>query len=350
MIKTILFFVISLGVIAHYHEYFFAFHPVPSSVIYDVNTSSDLDEYLSRSEHAVAGLKKDLAKGIVWNEPFSRKVTPYSIVYLHGFSASRMDLSPVVEHLSEKLQANAFYARFKAHGLDSGDGFATVSAQDWLDDAREALAIGRRIGKSVILIGTSTGGLLATMLALESQSQSQSQPTAPANTTVTPNSNTANSGFGNIAALILISPNFGIQDWRASLLIEPFGNLIVRKMIGTYRSFRVENAMQDYIWTHHYRSEGLVALNNLINYGKKLHLNTLKVPTLILYTSKDKVVDLNIVRKKFAEIEGTRRMMMDLPTATRHEFAGDALAPENSFPTEAAVYKFLKEVFPNLPQ
>ena len=79
-------------------------------------------------------------------------------------------------------------------------GFATATAQDWLDDAREALAIGRRIGDRVVLIGISTGALLATMAALEDNSP-------------------------DIAALVLLSPNFAIRDWRGRFISGPLGRL-----------------------------------------------------------------------------------------------------------------------------
>jgi alpha-beta hydrolase superfamily lysophospholipase len=46
-----------------------------------------------------------------------------------------------------------------AQGTATGAEFASISAQDWLDDARETLAIGRRIGERVVMIGTSTGAL-----------------------------------------------------------------------------------------------------------------------------------------------------------------------------------------------
>src|SRR5262249_34702335 len=148
----------------------FPFTPRPSEIADTVAKAPDLDVYLRHREALHAGIKPGLAKTILWNDPAARGKTPLSLVYLHGFSASRKDITPVVETLAGTLAANAFLTRLAAHGRITPDEFATVSSQDWLDDAREALAIGRRIGDRMILIGTSTGALLATMAALEDKS------------------------------------------------------------------------------------------------------------------------------------------------------------------------------------
>jgi len=98
--------------------------------------------------------------------PAARRKTPVSLVYIHGFSASPKDIAPVIETLQARSAPTPFSPRLAAHGRTTPAEFATVTAQDWLDDAREALAVGRRIGSRVILIGISTGALLATMAAL----------------------------------------------------------------------------------------------------------------------------------------------------------------------------------------
>src|SRR5262249_3665863 len=161
----------------------------PSRFATVVAAAPDLDRYLREGEARHPDVKPDQAKTIQWNDPETHRRTALAIVYLHGFSASRRDISPVIETLAGGLHANAFLTRLAAHGLVSPVEFATVRAQDWFDDAREALAIGKRLGEHVILIGTSTGALLATMAALEDNSSA-------------------------IAALVLLSPNFGIRDRR----------------------------------------------------------------------------------------------------------------------------------------
>jgi hypothetical protein len=71
-------------------------------------------------------------------------------VYLHGQEAQQPDVKP------GSREADSVES---AHGTATSAEFASISAQDWLDDARETLAIGRRIGERVVMIGTSTGAL-----------------------------------------------------------------------------------------------------------------------------------------------------------------------------------------------
>jgi alpha-beta hydrolase superfamily lysophospholipase len=293
----------------------FPFLPSRSDVSDTVEKAADLDDYLRESEARHSRVRRDLAKGILWNDPATRSKTPLALAYLHGFSASRKDISPVIETLARKLGANAYFARLAAHGRTTADEFATVTPQDWLNDAREALAIGRRIGDRVILVGISTGALLATMAALEDQS--------------------------SIAALVLLSPNFAIQDWRAKYIAGPMGPWIAQLLIGEDYSFRPVTSGHADFWTSRYPSEGIVALMNLVNSARSLKLGKLKVPTLIIYTSKDIVVDTNAIRDRFAEIQAEHKLLVDLPEATRHELTGDALAPATVRPVIEQVTKFL---------
>jgi alpha-beta hydrolase superfamily lysophospholipase len=257
-----------------------------------------------------------LAKTILWSDPAARGRTPLSLVYLHGFSSSRKDIAPVIETLAGALGANAFLTRLAAHGRITSDEFATVSPQDWLDDAREALAIGRRIGDRVILIGTSTGALLATMAALEDNSP-------------------------DIAALVLLSPNFAIRDWRAKFISGPLGRQLARIAIGKDYSFQPDSSGHAEYWTTRYPSEAIVALMDLVNHAQSVHLRGLKMPTLVIFTDKDTVVDTQAIRDRFDEIQSPSKLIVDLPEATRHELTGDALAPQAVQPVVERIMAFL---------
>jgi alpha-beta hydrolase superfamily lysophospholipase len=297
----------------------FPFQPAPSHIADAVAGTPDLDRYLQEREAQHAGIKPDQAKIIMWQDPATHRKTPLALVYLHGFSASRRDISPVVETLARTLQANAFLTRLTAHGLVSPAEFATVTPQDWFDDAREALAIGERIGERVILIGTSTGALLATMAALEGDAS-------------------------KVAALILLSPNFGIQDRRAAFISGPFGPWLARIVIGKEYSFQPASSGHAEFWTTHYPSQGVVALMNLVNHARSLELRNLTIPTLVIYTDTDTVVDTKAIQDRFAEIGAAQKLIVDLPEATRHELTGDALAPQTVQPVLGRITQFLSDV------
>jgi alpha-beta hydrolase superfamily lysophospholipase len=296
----------------------FPFEPQPSHVADTVARAPDLDVYLHGQEAHHPDVKPGQEKRILWNDPDARSRTALALVYIHGFSASRKDITPVVETLAGMLHANAFLTRLSAHGTTTGAEFTTVSAQDWLNDAREALAVGHRIGERVLMIGTSTGALLAVMAALEDSSS-------------------------RIAALVLLSPNFGLRDWRAKFISGPLGPLFARIIIGSEYSFRPASRGHAEFWTSHYPVQGIVALMNLSNYARALELDRLKVPTLIMYTHSDTVVDTRAMQERFDEIQGTPKLMVDLPEASRHELTGDALSPQTVQPVVRQVMAFLAE-------
>jgi alpha-beta hydrolase superfamily lysophospholipase len=311
-----IFVVVCLVALACLSGPLFPFEPAPSGVAGVVERIGDLDIYLRQRESQNPGVRPELAKAISLNDPVTRNKTPLALVYLHGFSASRRDIAPVLETLAGRLGANAFLTRLAAHGRTTPAEFATVTPQDWLNDAREALAIGRRIGDRVILIGISTGALLATMVALEDNSP-------------------------DIAALVLLSPNFGVPDRRARFISGPLGRPLARIVIGKEYSFQPDSSGHAEFWTTRYPSQAIVALMDLVHYARSIHLDHLKVPTLIIYTDKDTVVDVKAILDGFDEIRQPPKLIVDLPEATRHELTGDALAPQTVRPVVERIATFL---------
>jgi esterase/lipase len=272
----------------------FPFTPMPSDIADAVAKVPDVDLYLSRREAQHAEIKPGQAKTILWNNPAARSKTPLALVYIHGFSASRKDVAPVVETLAGALGANAFLTRLAAHGRTTPAEFAAVTAQDWLDDAREALAVGRRIGDRVILIGISTGA-------------------------------------------------FALRDWRAKFISGPLGRVLARLIIGKEHSFQPDSSGHAEFWTTHYPSQGIVALMDLLNHARSIHLVALKMPILVIYTDRDVVVDTAAIQDRFDEVQGPPKLIVDLPEASRHELTGDALAPQTARPVVQRILKFLAD-------
>jgi esterase/lipase len=297
----------------------FRWHPGPDAgTAARAAAAPDLDAYLAAREDSVPGVKPALRKGIVWHDSVAKSRTAVAIVYLHGFSASRGELSPVVERLADSLGANVFFARLAAHGRVDGEAFATVTAQQWIDDAREALAIGRRLGNRVVVIGMSTGALLAMQVASES-----TDSTAP-------------------AALILVSPNHEPTDRRARFIAGPFGPALARLVGGKYREFTVTNAAHAELWTSRYRTEGVAALMDLVLHAQSIDVGKIRVPLLTLYTHHDDVVRLDLVRTRHDAFGSPIKEIVDVPQATRHEMASAALAPQAVDPVAALMLRFVR--------
>jgi hypothetical protein len=68
---------------------------------------ADLDGYLARSEAGYGDIVPGTEKTIVWASA-SKSRTPLSIVYLHGFSASRQECAPLPQLLARSLGANLY--------------------------------------------------------------------------------------------------------------------------------------------------------------------------------------------------------------------------------------------------
>ena len=142
--------------------------PVVESGWVEPQLGPDLDAYLTESERDVPALRPGDAKSVVWRDPDTRERTEVSIVYLHGFSADRHEVEPLITDLARDLQANVYFTRLRGHGRD-GVGMLEPSAADWLVDTAEAIAIGGRIGEKVVVVATSTGGTLALWAAAQEQ-------------------------------------------------------------------------------------------------------------------------------------------------------------------------------------
>lgn len=125
----------------------------------------EIESYVAEREDTVLGLKPDNEAYIVWADSSNRRKTPYSIVYIHGFGASPMEGDPVHRFLSAHFGANLFVTRLPEHGIKRANGMEYLSAQALANAAGEAYQIGKSLGDSVIVVGTSMGGALTLLLA-----------------------------------------------------------------------------------------------------------------------------------------------------------------------------------------
>lgn len=126
-----------------------------------------LEQYVTHKEDTVKGLKPNNEARIVWADSLNPAVTEYAFVYIHGFGASQMEGDPVHRKLAAHFGANLYLTRLPEHGIDRPNAFEYLTADILADGAREAFMIGKSLGKKVIIIGTSMGGALTTLVASE---------------------------------------------------------------------------------------------------------------------------------------------------------------------------------------
>ncbi len=280
---------------------------------------ADLDAWIAQSESRYTDLRRDAGKRIVWANRASKARTRYAIVYIHGFSATRMETSPLEETVAKKLGANLFFTRLAGHGRsDDAMGEATLSA--WLNDVLEAYTIGQRLGDRVIVMGTSTGGGLATLLAARPEAK-------------------------DMHALVLLSPNFGVRQWNAPIILWPWGEQIARLIVGDYRTWEATNARQAEHWTMRYPVRALIPMMQSIAMLDALDLRTVKTPTLAFYAHGDQLVDPKAIERRFSQIGAPRKQLVVVDYAEdpmQHVLAGDILSPGATKRIAEDVVKFVQ--------
>jgi alpha-beta hydrolase superfamily lysophospholipase len=280
--------------------------PVDREIAFDAAAlPAELDPWLAEREGALPGLRHSAQKRIVWAGAAGER-TPLSVVYLHGFSASAPEISPVPARVAEALGANLFLTRLTGHGRD-GAALAEARAGDWIEDTAEAMAIGRRIGARVVLIGTSTGGTLAKLAAHDPDLSE------------------------GLAGVVFVSPNFRINRLGASLLTLPWARDWLPVAMGAERGFAPVNAAHAANWTTRYPSEALVPMAALVAHVRRLDPARAEAPALFLYSEHDKVVSPSAVLRMAAEwggpVELRRFVMGPGDDPADHVLAGDILSP-----------------------
>ncbi|MCZ4245368.1 alpha/beta hydrolase [Pedobacter punctiformis] len=272
--------------------------PIYSETPVKVPELKDLEHYVKsiESEHKI---KPGNEAEIVWADA-AHQQTEYAIVYLHGFSASKTEGNPVHLNLAKKLKANLYLARLADHGVDTIAPMQYFTADRLWETSKQAYAIGQKLGKKVIVIGTSTGGTIAIKLAAT---------------------------FPEINSLILISPNVAINDKNAWLLNDPWGLQIARRVTGSDER-KAEGKTEEYkkYWYTNYRLESVVELEELVETTMtKPVFEQVKQPVLMAYYYKneleqDPVVRVDAMLKMFDQLgtPGDLKQKIAIPNGGNH--------------------------------
>src|ERR1044071_4864032 len=101
---------------------------------------AELENFIAANE-AKHKLKPDNEARIVWNDSTKAK-TPYSVVYLHGFSASQEEGNPVHRDFAKKFGCNLCLSRLADHGVDTTEQLLYFNGDRMWESAKEAMEIG----------------------------------------------------------------------------------------------------------------------------------------------------------------------------------------------------------------
>ncbi len=255
--------------------------------VFQLNLHLDhLDEYVVKRESLTPDIKPDNQSRITWYD--SIQTTEYAVVYLHGFEASWAESDPIVRNFAKRYGCNLYEARISQQGRTDIDALLHESPKGMVNSAKEAIAIGRLLGRKLIVISCSTGSTYSTYLAANDPS---------------------------IYAQIMTSPNFDLADPNSKLLTKPWGKQILRKIIGEdYREFTPPPGAKPY-WNNRYRIEGLIALRALIDQTMTEEIWRLnKTPIFIGYyykgeNEKDNIISVEAIQR-FSELISTSKQQI----------------------------------------
>ncbi len=289
----------------------------------------DLEKEINDSEKLHLNLRDDNEARIVWANDTLKKKTPFSLVYLHGFSASQGEGAPMHEEFAKRYGCNLFLARLYGHGLNEEEALLDWTAENFIESAKRAIAIGEQLGEKIIVMGTSTGCTAALLLASENP---------------------------NIHSLINYSPNIDIANKDAWLLTRQWGLQLGRFVNGSNYNSWVPNEGTDNLVTYKYRLEAAIALKSLLdaemteeNFGK------ITQPLFMGYWYKneqiqDDVVSVSRMLEMYDQL-GTpeaKKRKIAFDDATNHVLASP-LWNENFETVKNATFGFAEEILGLVP-
>lgn len=292
----------------------------PSRLDYVPQLPVDIDVQ-SFARDQSSGLIAGTEKRIVWYN--GEQKTAWSIVALHGFSASRQETAPLAEEVARRLQANLFETRLSGHGLVE-QGLTSVTAEQWLDDAAQALAVGTSIGEKLVVIGSSTGATLA-MAMLE------------------------HSLMAKVDSLIFLSPNFLPRDGASVWLTRPAGPLVARIVMGETRSWTAYNDLQALYWTTSYPSATTVQVMRLVDRARGQLPAKLSQRLQIFYSPDDKVISTAAIAEAYGQINSPQKEIVVIRNPgdpSHHILAGNILSADKTNEIASRITAFISPPTP----
>jgi hypothetical protein len=262
---------------------------------------AELEDWLAEREAHVPSLRRGCEKAVVWAAGPRR--TAWSVIYVHGFSASRREASPWPERVAQELGANYFGTRLNGHGQD-GPAMDRATLKAWRNDVLEALAIGRALGERTLVLSCSTGSTLVTLALAEGE---------------------------EVAGTAMLSPNYGVRLRRLQAALDaPFASVWMPLLVRGPQGPPAANSGTG-TWTTGYTTRAYDPMARSVRAVRRADLGHILVPALFAYSDDDMVVDPGLTAAVMRQWGGpaTRLPLERGPQddAMSHVLAGDALGP-----------------------
>jgi esterase/lipase len=304
--------------------------PNPSTPVYTTELekvptdAAALENYIKANE-AQHKLRPNNEARIIWANDSIKTKTEFAIVYLHGFSASQEEGTPVHSNIAKKFGCNLYLSRLAEHGIDTTEQLVNLTAEKYWNSVREAYAIGKQLGNKVIVMGTSTGGTNALHLA---------------------------SVYPEIHSLVLLSPNIQIFDDNAWIANNPWGLQMGKLITGSgYVTPKDERPVYKQYWNSPYRLESIANLQEYLETTMLPETFTkIKQPTLMLYyyrdeVNQDSVVKVSAMKKMFEQLSTPSELKREkaMPNTGNHVL-GSYIKSGDVAGVEVEITRFMMEV------
>ena len=197
-------------------------------------------------------------------------------------------------------------------------------------DTADAVAVGQRLGRRVVLVGTSTGATLAAEAARDPVLGPQ------------------------IDAVVMLSANFRVRNRAAGLLRWPFARAWVPLVAGAERCFEPLNDAHAAGWTSCYPTVAALPMAALVARAAQGSYCAATQPLLVIRDPRDAVVDPEAADRALADWAGpvTVRDVTagqgDDPSA--HVIAGAALSPGMTETIAEMIADWVAEAIPAAPE
>lgn len=281
-----------------------------------------LEQWITEKENALGNVRSGNASQIIFNDSVPKK-TKFSVLYLHGFTASGREGEPVHRDIAKALGANLYIPRLYGHGLEETEPMLGFNNEDFWESGKEALAVAKQLGEKVIVLGTSHGGSLSLSLATDP----------------------------DIAALCLFGPNIAVYDPKAKLLSKPWGLQIARLVKGgNYHYMVTSNEEKKNYWTTKARLESLIHMQKFLDVKmRKATFKRVQAPVFLGYYYKndslqDQVVSVPAMLEMYDQLGTPQHLKQKkaFPEAGDHVLTS-YLSTENYEAVTREVLQFLSD-------
>ena len=261
----------------------------------------ELRTWVQEREAKLSDLRPDNQAQLFPAEP--QLQTKRALVYLHGFSAAPQEIEPVVRRLSDELGANSWSPRLRGHGR-TPEALGQARAGEWAEDVEEALRVGEVLGERTVLIGTSTGGTLAALAALE---------------------------HPELAGLVVISANFGPADPSADALLLPWLGVLLPAVLPEH-CWEPRNEAQEQHWTTCYPIQSVAQMMRVVDDARQADWSRLDVPVLSIRSDDDGVVQQPAIDAWLdtLSVPVERHVVSATGDESGHVLAGEITAPSKT--------------------